>query len=209
MHRYHVLQKTAVNTFLFLTIRGELLQLNNMDVTAIILAGGKSSRMGRDKGLVLYRGKRMVEHVVEACKKLTSDILISTNNPEYSFLGYRLIPDDYKNTGPIGGMLAALKASATEDNIFCPCDMPNLHPGILQKIITKSDGESVVVAVDPTGKIYPVLGYYKKSVLPAIETQIKKGDFKLQHLLAAVNAKKVEVKDAKALSNVNYPKDLK
>ena len=180
-----------------------------MKFTVIILAGGKSSRMGQDKGLVLYRGKRMVEHVIAACQELASDILISTNNPEYSFLGYKLIPDNYKNRGPIGGMQAALEYSDTEDNIFCPCDMPNLHPGILQEIIIKSEGESVVVAVDSTGKTYPVLGSFKKSVLPLLEAQIKKGDFKLQHLLTKLNAKKVEIADTTALSNVNYSEDLK
>jgi molybdopterin-guanine dinucleotide biosynthesis protein A len=73
-----------------------------MRFTAIILAGGKSSRMGQDKGLSFYRGRRMVEFVVEACKKLTSDIFISTNNPEYRFLGYELIEDNFKEIGPIG-----------------------------------------------------------------------------------------------------------
>jgi molybdopterin-guanine dinucleotide biosynthesis protein A len=58
--------------------------------------------MGQDKGLSFYRGRRMVEFVVEACKKLTSDIFISTNNPEYRFLGYELIEDNFKEIGPIG-----------------------------------------------------------------------------------------------------------
>lgn len=180
-----------------------------MDVTAIILAGGKSSRMGKDKGLLLYRGIRMVEHVIDACLQLTSRILISTNNPDYRFLNYKLIPDNFKESGPIGGIQAALKQSETEYNIFCPCDMPNLQPGILQKVMAASEGQLAVVATDIHGKVFPVVGCYKKSVLPVIEAQIKKGDFKLQHLLNELNAKKVMISEAKALSNINYPEDLK
>lgn len=178
-----------------------------MKLTAIILAGGKSTRMGRDKGLVLYRGKRMVEHVVAACTELTSEILISTNNPDYRFLGYNLIDDNYQDTGPIGGIQATLSASETDDNIFCPCDMPGIQPAIFKKILDKKKEFQAVVATDSSGKIYPVLGYYNKSVLPAIENQIEKGDFKVLHLLKELNAQKVVFPDD-VLKNINYPEDL-
>jgi len=180
-----------------------------MSLTAIILAGGKSSRMGQDKGLIFYHEKRLVEYAVSACKELTSKILISTNNSEYSFLPYKLIPDNYKNLGPIGGIHAALKVSSTEDNLFCPCDMPGISSVILQKIVAESKGKMATVAADSQGKVFPVLGCYKKSALPLIEAQIKKGDYKLQHLLKELNAKKVAVENAQALSNMNFPEDLK
>jgi molybdopterin-guanine dinucleotide biosynthesis protein A len=176
-------------------------------LTAIILAGGKSSRMGQDKGLVLYRGKRMVEHVVEICRKLTPEILISANNPEYGFLEYRLIEDRFKEAGPIGGIHAALAASETEGNIFCPCDMPGIKPSVFEKILEEKKNFQVVVAAGSSGKIYPVLGYYNKNVLPVIEKQIEKGDFKMQHLLKELNVQTV-VFPEETLKNINYPEDL-
>ena len=163
--------------------------------------------MGQDKGIVLYRGKRLVEHVVTACKKLTSNILISTNNPEYRFLGYELIEDNFKEIGPIGGIQAVLAASKTEVNIFCPCDMPGIKPSVLEKILEEKKNFQVVVAACSNGKTYPVLGYYNKNVLPVIEKQIEKGDFKMQHLLKELNAQTVVFHD-ETLKNINFPEDL-
>lgn len=178
-----------------------------MKLTAIILAGGKSSRMGQDKGLVLYRGKRMVEHVAAACRQLTSEILISTNNPEYDFLSYKLVEDTFTERGPIGGLQAGLVASETDDNIFCPCDMPGIQPAVFKKILEEKGKSNAVVASNSSGKIYPVLGYYNKNALAVIENQIVNGDFKMQHLLKELNAQTV-VFPEETLKNINYPKDL-
>ena len=163
--------------------------------------------MGQDKGLALYRGKRMIEHVVESCKKLTPKILISTNNQEYSFLGYPLVEDNFKEMGPIGGLQAGLVASNTIDNIFCPCDMPGIQISVFRRILEEKKGFQAVVAADSSGKNYPVLGYYNKNVLPVIENQIEKGDFKMQHLLKELNAQTVVFPD-EVLKNINYPEDL-
>lgn len=180
-----------------------------MIFTAIILAGGKSSRMGQDKGLALYRGKRMIEHVVESCKKLTPKILISTNNQEYSFLGYPLVEDNFKEMGPIGGLQAGLVASETFDNIFCSCDMPGIQPEVLIRFLDKKNNDSqAVVAANSKGNFFPVLGYYNKSVLPVIEKQIAKGDFKMQHLLKELNVQSMVFPD-EVLKNINYPEDLR
>ena len=180
-----------------------------MHITAILLAGGKSSRMGQDKGLLFHRGKRLVEHVLDACQKITSHIFISTNNAEYEIFGYPLIADKYRDIGPIGGIHAALAATETEDNIFCPCDMPEIQSEILEQFLKKKEGNSAVVATGSTGKLFPVLGYYRKSALEIVENQIEKGNYKLEDLIIALAAEKVIVPDDKILSNINYPEDLR
>jgi len=180
----------------------------SMQITAIILAGGKSSRMGQDKGLLFHRGKRMTEHVIDACRQFTTTILISTSNDAYEVFGYPLVADNFKEIGPIGGIQAALTASETENNIFCPCDMPEIHPSIFDKILQKIKENQAVVAVRDDGKLFPVLGYYRKSALEIIEKQIQKGDFKMQNLLNELNAETVVVPESE-LSNINFPEDLK
>lgn len=178
-----------------------------MSLTAIILAGGKSTRMGQDKGLVYYRGNRLVEYVANVCSEITPNVLISTNNPDYTFLGYRLIPDIYQNLGPIGGIHAALSASESEDNFVCACDMPDVQAEDLKTILDKKNNAQVIVASDPNGKLYPVLGYYNKSILPIIEKQILTGDFKLQHLMKELKTQTIVFPEEK-LKNMNYPEDL-
>lgn len=180
-----------------------------MELTAIILAGGKSSRMGQDKGLMIYRGKRFVENAIDACSKITSGILISANNSEYDVLGYETVRDNYEGLGPIGGLEAALSRSKTSDNIVCPCDMPGIHAGLFNKILHKKGNNHAVVVARGDGKIFPVLGYYNKSALPVIRAQIEKKDYKLQSLLEKLGAKTVVVLEDDALLNVNYPEDVK
>ncbi len=178
-----------------------------MQITAIILAGGKSLRMGQDKGLVLHRRKQMVEHVIDACRQITPNIFISTNNMNYKVFGYPLITDNHKGIGPIGGIQAALAVSDTEDNIFCPCDMPEIHSLIFEKILQAREGNQAVVAARGDGKYFPVLGYYRKSALEIVEKQIHKGDFKMQNLLKILNAETVVFADSE-LVNINHPEDL-
>ncbi len=179
-----------------------------MELTAIILAGGKSSRMGQDKGLVNYNGKSMVEYSIEACKKITSSLIISTNNEDYASFGFPLIKDSYPNAGPMGGLEAALEYSNTEDNIVCPCDMPNIHPYLFELVLQKKSGKQAVVVTDKKGKVFPVFGYYNKSALPVIRQQIKTGNLKMLSLLKLLDAETVVSYYDDVLSNINYRKDL-
>ena len=179
-----------------------------MKVSAIILAGGKSSRMGKDKGLIKYRGKPMVQHVIDVCRTFTSDIVISTNNQIYSVFGYPLVHDNFTEKGPIGGLEAALSISSTIDNIVCACDMPSLSPEIFELIMQKREGNFAVVVADDTGKVFPIPGWYRKSALPVIRQQINKGDYKMRSLLKKLDAETVVVSSEELLTNINYPSDL-
>lgn len=77
-----------------------------MQVGAIILAGGKSSRMGVDKGLMLLNEKPMVQHVIDAVKLVADEIIIVANNKEYKQFGYTVISDEIENAGPLAGICA-------------------------------------------------------------------------------------------------------
>lgn len=180
-----------------------------MEVTAIILAGGKSSRMGRDKGLAVFNGKPLVQFAIDACEQLTSELFISTGNSDYSRFGFPLIPDNFREHGPIGGIEAGLTAAKTSGILVCPCDMPGVRPEILKRILNQAEGKKAVVAASAQGKVFPVLGWYSKTALPVVQNQIEKGDFKLMELLSELRAETVLVVDDGALLNVNHPHDLK
>ncbi len=85
-----------------------------MQATGIILAGGKSSRMGEDKGLVLLNGKPMIQYVIEALKGVVSDIIIISNNASYNKFGIPVYPDIIKDKGPVGGIFTGLHHSKTQ-----------------------------------------------------------------------------------------------
>lgn len=178
-------------------------------LTGIVLAGGLSTRMGQDKGLLQYKGRTLVEYSIEVMKTLCSEIIISSNNSDYKHFGYQLVSDIHQQTGPIGGLYAALSESKTDDTIICPCDMPYITGNIIKQILNEKSHNMAVVAKSKTEKIYPTLGYYNKSCLPIILQQIEQGNYKMQWLLKKLNAQSVVIDDAKSLLNFNSPEDIR
>ena len=164
--------------------------------------------MGKDKGLAEFKGKPLVSHVIDACLKMTSNILISTNNEMYSSFGYPLVFDNYIDMGPIGGLEAALSASTASDHILCPCDMPSVSSAIFELLLKKSKGNHAVVVISDAGRLFPVLGYYNKSALPVVREMIGKGEYRMQSLCRNLHAETVVVSSELLPANMNYPKDL-
>lgn len=179
--------------------------------TGIVLAGGKSSRMGVDKGLIIWQQKRLVEYPVRVLEQFCEDIFICTQNQAYKFLGYPLIRDLHRNIGPMGGLHAGLRASKTEHNFVLSCDMPLVDSALIQKILQNSDGFQAVVPV-VNGNSFPLCAYYHQSVLVVIEQLISEKWFKLKNMLMQLNVKEIDITDERSkakLLNVNSMEDLK
>ena len=109
--------------------------MSKKNITAIVLAGGKSSRMGSDKALLLYKNKTFLEHVVCAIKPLVDEILIISDNKDHQVNDCTTIPDLILNSGPIAGIYTGLKNSKTENNLVLSCDIPLVQTSILEFII--------------------------------------------------------------------------
>ena len=178
-------------------------------VTAIILAGGKSSRMGSDKGLLLYNGLPMVQHSINACAGIAKNVIMSTNNVEYERFGYPLVADNFAGKGPLGGLEASLAVSDTEINLICPCDMPGLQVHTLEMLLGAGRIHQTVVARDIAGKVFPVPGVYRRSALPVIRELIQQEDYRMTRLLERLDAHFVLIEEAGQLINCNRPEDLK
>ena len=99
---------------------------NQKEITVIVLAGGKSSRMMKDKGLILFNDKTLIEHSIEKVKKVAAHIFIITTNSAYQQFGYPCIEDELKERGPLGGIFTGLVHSSTQKNLVIGCDMPFL-----------------------------------------------------------------------------------
>jgi molybdenum cofactor guanylyltransferase len=180
-----------------------------MKITGIILAGGNSSRMGRDKGLVNFHQKPMVEYVISILEPLCSSILISTSNSDYSRYGYPLVADDIEDLGPIGGLLSSIRRSETELNIILPCDMPLITDETIKSLINSNYIDRVTILKDEHNNIWPLCGIYPNSVIPAILRQIIKGCYSIKGLLDQVQWKAVFASNLKGqLANINDPADL-
>ncbi len=96
------------------------------EVTGIILSGGKSSRLGEEKGLALFNGKPLIQYAIDILKPVCDKIIISANNQldEYAKFGFEIVEDQVKGIGPMAGLIAGLNKSVTRYNFVLSCDTP-------------------------------------------------------------------------------------
>ena len=147
------------------------------DLTGIVLAGGKSGRIGMDKGLMEWNGRMLVQYSIEALRPFCRQILISTNNEEYARFGFPLVEDKYPHIGPLGGLHASLSVSGSRHHMVLACDMPLVDHEIIRLLLAGSDNFQAVVPV-VNKRLIPVCGYYHSSVLPVLEKEIGAGLYK-------------------------------
>lgn len=166
--------------------------MKNPKVTGVVLAGGKSSRMGTDKGLLVVDGKRIVERAIEAMKAEVDDIIIISNGNNYDYLGYKVYEDIEKNCGPMGGIFTALSYSATDRNFVVSCDMPFLSRELVGFIIENS--EDCEIAIPQNGdKLEPLCAVYNKSCLEQFEVLLERKELKLQASLQYFKVKLIPI----------------
>ena len=183
-------------------------------VTGIVLSGGASSRMGKDKGLCEFRGKALITYAIEALLPLCDSILISSNNVDnYQELGYQVVADEHKGIGPIGGIYSSLKKSLTKHNLIISCDTPFLNTQLLKFVLDNSDNYDVVVPEHSNSFIEPLAAYYSSDIINQIEISIKRNDYKLMNLFNEVKFKSINVDSIPGFSNklfrnLNTPDDL-
>lgn len=160
------------------------------NITAIILAGGKSSRMKTDKGLMNFNGKMLVEHVVDAVKQITPNIFIVTQNHAYEKLGYPCYPDIYTNKGALGGIYTGLVNSSTQKNLIVGCDMPFLSGNVLNELIGNCDGVDVLLAIHKD-KEEPLCSVYDKTCIPHFKILLEQDRLKITDALAGLQTRRI------------------
>ncbi|MCF8360383.1 MAG: molybdenum cofactor guanylyltransferase [Prolixibacteraceae bacterium] len=187
--------------------------MENKEVTGIILAGGKSSRFGTDKALYLYKGKRMIDYVLEVISPVCDNILISTNKPDnFYYTGQKTVRDIFLNCGPLGGIHACLLKSENEHNIIVGCDMPALHSGLFRALLNNADGYDVVMPVHD-GIHETMASYFNKESLPVIEEALRKKQHKVTDAIVPLhtffmNVEKMPFFSDTLFTNINTKKEM-
>lgn len=176
-------------------------------ITGIVLAGGKSSRMGQNKALLNYQEKKMFEHAIEKISPYCQQIFISGDFEEYKKMGYNVVNDRIKSIGPIGGLYSSLIESKTYLNIVIACDVPLIASNAFELLINEIENYDAAVLKTPDGKIEPLIGIYTKNALPVIKKQIAGGNYKMMHLLRLLNSKYAYYLNTNRLKNINTIED--
>ncbi len=161
--------------------------------TAIILAGGKSSRMGTSKALLPVNGKPIIENIANALNPYFDEILISANQEDiYKYLKRPVIKDEVKDKGPLSGIYSALKESSNEKNFIIACDIPNINIELSKTMLEMSENFDVVIPCN-NGKYEPLYAVYSKRIIPVIKRLLDANSRKIIRLLPLCRTKVISV----------------
>jgi molybdopterin-guanine dinucleotide biosynthesis protein A len=185
-----------------------------MNVTGMVLAGGLGRRMGgMDKGLVEFRGRPMVETVIERFRPQVDELLINANrNAEvYASFGYRVMPDAMPDfPGPLAGLQTGLMSASHELVATVPCDSPFLPNDLIARLRTALDVDDAQLAVAVTqGQAQPVFCLCRRDVLLHLTAFLQQGGRKIDAWYATLKVVEVNFDDeADAFANINTPQEL-
>jgi molybdopterin-guanine dinucleotide biosynthesis protein A len=184
-------------------------------VSLVVQAGGRSSRMGRDKGLVSLAGRPLVQHVIDRLGILADEVVITTNDPgAYRPLGFRTASDAEPGAGALAGLLTALGAAAGDPVLVAACDMPFASPRLAAQMLRWTPpAEAVVPRLD--GEFEPLFAVYRRACIPAIERALQRGDRRVISFFGDVSLRTVDETDVRRIEpdpwcffNVNTEADL-
>ena len=185
-----------------------------MAVTGIILAGGKSRRMGMDKGLLKIGDKTLVEIAIINLSPLCNTVLISSNSEDYMQFGAKVVPDVIPNIGPMGGIYSSLLESRTDLNLVLSVDLPLVNEGLLAFLVEQSIGYMAAVPWSGQEHFEPLCACYNRAILSAIHDYINKGVYKMPDLFREVPTNPLIIDEKLAFyhpavfHNINTPEDL-
>ncbi|MCX6188681.1 MAG: molybdenum cofactor guanylyltransferase [Bacteroidetes bacterium] len=182
------------------------------NINGYILAGGKSSRMGTDKGLMLYKGKEIIKYSMEQLQPIVDKVVIVSNNMEYEKLGVEVIPDLIKDIGPAGGIYSALDHSDVNLNFIVSCDMPFITKEAINFIIENTSSSQITLPCHH-GQLEPLFGVYTKTCLVQWLTLINQGCIKIKDLASNFDLRTINIDDNELFhptffTNINTKEDF-
>ncbi len=179
--------------------------MNPRDVSAILLAGGRSSRMGREKAELLFHGERLVQHQADKLRSVgVSDLLLSGYAGPVD--GTRFVPDRFPHCGPMSGIHAGLLAAEHDAALVLAVDTPLVPPALLEELL-RVHREGITV-VSCGGKWEPLIGVYDKAAAAACEELLQGEGYSLRRLFRMVPFSVLEYGgDPLLLMNCNTPED--
>ena len=164
------------------------------NITAIILAGGQSRRMGRDKASLPLGEQTLLEQLIEQLAGRFQEIIISVSKGQpYPLNNVRQVEDRYENAGPLAGLLAGLQASSSDISLVVPCDQPEIDLGIVRDMLQVLDQHDLVYPRLDGQIPHPLFALYRRSLWPVIEKLIIEGKLSVLHLLTEVKAVALDI----------------
>jgi molybdopterin-guanine dinucleotide biosynthesis protein A len=186
------------------------------NITGIILAGGKNSRMGTNKAFLEIDGTRLIEKTIYIYRELFSEIIIVTNDPlsYLEFTGATLVTDIYKGKGALGGIYTGLFYSRNPYAFVSACDMPYLDKEFIEYLAGLS-GKHDVIVPEPAEGYQPLHAVYSRNCLPSIKRLLMLDKLKVTGFYRDMRVQGISEeqilpfnKDGRLFQNLNTPEDM-
>jgi molybdenum cofactor guanylyltransferase len=184
------------------------------DASGFITAGGRSSRMGKDKAWLELAGRPMIEHVIAALEPATTDISIIANDPEYARLGYPVYSDSQPGIGPLEAIRTTLRNSNSPRALLVGCDLPFVSSELFRCLLSIGGDHDAVVPMSADQRLEPLCAIYCRRVLAVVDALIARGERKVSPLFDLVATRLVRFDELRHLAgsevffdNVNSPED--
>ncbi len=189
-----------------------------LDAWGVVVCGGASLRMGRDKALLELEGRTLLERAVETLRALVPDVLLACGaEPRYRELGLELVPDRHPGVGPLAGLLAALERIEEAGSSAClalACDMPGALSSVFERLTLRlvESGADACLLATPAG-LEPLHAVYRTSVLPAVRASVERGERRLIAFhpgirVATLGTWELEPAERDCARNVNRPEEF-
>lgn len=184
-------------------------------ISSIVLAGGRSSRLGRDKAFIEVHGQSLIQRIVDRLRQLSEEIIIVTNEVEkYEQFEAVVVDDVYPGKGSLGGIFSGLRRASNSHSIVVACDMPFLNLPLLQHMQKLAAPYDVVIP--RVGELTEALhAIYSQRCLPHMERQLQEGDLRIIRFFPRVRVRYVEREEIEAYDpeqlsffNINSKVDL-
>ncbi len=159
-----------------------------LPLTAMILCGGRSKRMGRAKAFLPYAGSTMIAHIVETLSDMFVKTLLVSNEPEsYEDFGLDVVKDILPYRGPMGGILSGLLVAETDYSFVIACDMPLVNKKLVRDMTAARNGYDAVVLSHSAG-LEPLFAVYAKTCVKPLEESLFAGNLSVQDLISGLKA---------------------
>jgi len=176
-----------------------------MAVTGFVLAGGKSTRMGRDKALLDWNGHTLLDHMADLLCGITEQVQVVGRDP---------LPDRLPGRGPLSGIATALEVTSTDANLIIAVDLPHLTKDFLKYLRSRLENSSYPLVACKIGSAFPLCLGVWRPMLPEIHRRLSAGQFSVSGLIESGNSAVISEKDlqksgfdAKIFVNINTPED--
>lgn len=187
------------------------MSLPQIPLNGLVLAGGKSTRMGKDKALLQWHGKEQMYFLADLLKQFCDDVFISCRVEQANCIDkkYKIITDEFENAGPLASIISAFHENQNCAWLVVACDLPLLDANTIDYLIQQRDQTVIATTFkSPYDNLpEPLITIWEPEVLPLLEIALSGRKYSPQRVMMNAKIKVLHAPDANALLNVNTPED--